>query len=89
MFLLKQRAQCIVWLNLEFGLMGVSYTADQGACSRSCILTLPAAATTWRVALEATLVEAPKAQTVRMVVVEAISEKCVCRASKPCSKVKM
>jgi hypothetical protein len=52
--------------------MGANYTKDPGARQRSCILTLPAAATTWRVALEATLVLAPKAQTVRMVVVVAI-----------------
>jgi hypothetical protein len=51
--------------------MRVKYTANEGARSRSC-LTLAAAATTWRLALVATLVLAPKAQTVRMVVVDAI-----------------
>lgn len=51
--------------------MRQKYTTDEEARWRSC-LTLAAAAETWRVALEATLVLAPKAQTVRMVVVDAI-----------------
>lgn len=51
--------------------MGANYTTDQGARPRSCI-TLPTAATTRRVAFEETLVLAPKAQAMRMVVVDAI-----------------